>query len=244
MVYYCNRRTKQCSNCGHRYTKNEYELWECPECGHDRHCKSIVSNEGDACKFHGGMSLRGIEHPRFIHGRYSRYIPSNLAESYKKFRTDENRVSVEEELDLARMLLADQIAGIGDGASGKNWVKARELFEKALRYNRQNRSEDFVRTLTELGEVLEKGSNEVGRAKDALDIMEQVRRLVNTERQIKVDEAEYITRAYALFMFGKILDAIERNVLPLQGGKNAVAKLADTVGEVVGTMGSKSFRPD
>lgn len=240
----CLRRKKRCRECGYRFSKDEYDLWKCPECGEDRHCQNPVEKEGEACRLHGGKSLKGMNHPNYSHGRYSKHIPSNLLESYKDFRSDDERVSVEEELDLARMILADQINKMGDGASGENWKKAKETFDKALRYNRQNRSEDFIRTLVDLGEILKAGEEEVGRAKEALGTMETVRRLVNTERQIMVDQAEYLTRAYVLFMFGKILDALERHVAPLKGGRSAIGSIADTIGGMAGSMADRTTKLD
>jgi predicted nucleic acid-binding Zn-ribbon protein len=240
----CGRRTKACRKCGHRYTKDEYELWECPECGEARACEKDVDEEGMACRFHGGASLKGVEHPNWKDGKYSKYVPANLAEGYKRFRRDDDRVSVEEELDLARLILAEQFRGMGDGASGENWKEARKSYAKALNLSRRGKLEEFRDEMRNLGGILSRGDEAVAHAETALRTMDKIRKLVDTERQIRVDRQEYITRSFALIMFGKLLESIEKHVLPLDNGKQAVGAIAESVEGMVGSMVREPARPD
>lgn len=100
MAHYCNRRTRQCNQCGHRYTKAEYELWICPECGHDRHCQQPVKIPGAACKHHGGASPKGVASPQFIHGRHSRYLPERIRERYLEALSDPELLNLSAEIAL------------------------------------------------------------------------------------------------------------------------------------------------
>ncbi len=38
-------------------------------------CQNLPMHLGGRCRMHGGASLRGEQHPRYTHGRYSKYRP-------------------------------------------------------------------------------------------------------------------------------------------------------------------------
>jgi hypothetical protein len=43
-------------------------------------CQNPPMQLGGRCRMHGGASLRGEQHPRYKHGRYSKYRPIDLDE--------------------------------------------------------------------------------------------------------------------------------------------------------------------
>jgi hypothetical protein len=58
------------------------------------------------CKLHGGATKRGAEHPRFKHGRYSKYVQAALSEKAAQFKYGDV-LNLADELALTRALLAD-----------------------------------------------------------------------------------------------------------------------------------------
>jgi hypothetical protein len=43
-------------------------------------CQNMPMQLGGRCRMHGGAALRGPEHPRYKHGKYSKYRPVDLNE--------------------------------------------------------------------------------------------------------------------------------------------------------------------
>jgi len=129
----CGRRAKNCSNCGHHFTKDEYELWECPgengePCGKDRHCRVPVTRAGDACRFHGGKTPRGIESASFQHGRRSkalRFMPQQLEDVVQHV--------MEDPLDLTDMAVAMQ-SRFWEVVKRAQSGESQQLLKKAIRH--------------------------------------------------------------------------------------------------------------
>lgn len=72
------------------------------------------------CRNHGGASLVGIANPNWKHGRYSSYLPRNLAKRYREAVTDPSLVSVVDELALVvarQQCLLEQLKGIEDSST-------------------------------------------------------------------------------------------------------------------------------
>src|SRR5260370_32193822 len=81
----CGRRCKNCQNpkCRHRYAKEEYALWACPECGRDRHCQETKLYSNGACHKHGGPTPSGIFSPHITNGRRSKFLPFTPDDNFK-----------------------------------------------------------------------------------------------------------------------------------------------------------------
>lgn len=59
------------------------------------------------CKLHGGSTLRGVEHPNFKHGGYTKYIPDSIREKAQAFEADANPTDLLSELAMLRAFLAE-----------------------------------------------------------------------------------------------------------------------------------------
>lgn len=233
----CGRRLKKCRNCKHRYIAkgkpgSEYKLMKCPECGTDRKCTQRVKVKGKACRFHGGKSLKGLASPTFKTGLYSKYMPPVMAKANKE--TAGQSVGVDGETDLMRAMLATQIERLGELGLGGQWKKAQTAYEMSLRRQRAGRTEDFATYFMELGRILEAGQGLLEEEAHIIQSVESIRRLVDTQRQIRVDEHQMIATTWVLAMFTEILKGLQKNVLPLEGGAKALSATADTIEGFIG----------
>jgi hypothetical protein len=60
--------------------------------------------------------------------------------------------------------------------------------------------------------------------------IDSTRKLTLAERQLLIDQEEYISREWAKHIFGEILKSIRSNVLQLQGGKEAIQRISNDIG--------------
>ena len=60
------------------------------------------------CKLHGGASVRGVDHPNFKTGLYSRYLPDAIQQKVQTF-LDADPLELISEMALLRALLAEYV---------------------------------------------------------------------------------------------------------------------------------------
>ena len=67
-----------------------------------------TENSSGPCKFHGGASPKGRDHPRFKHGGFSKYLRSDLTDEEED--AFEGMVEAYDNPEQARKLIAQQAA--------------------------------------------------------------------------------------------------------------------------------------
>lgn len=76
------------------------------QCGHPAGWGT--DNETGPCKFHGGASPKGPDHPRFKHGAFSDHLRSDLTDA--ELEAIDDMVGAFEDPEEARELIAEQAA--------------------------------------------------------------------------------------------------------------------------------------
>jgi len=75
-----------------------------------KRCKLPAVKDGEKCRYHGGLSLRGTASPTFKHGLYSKYAKKELAETLEEFRSLKEKITdLMEVLALQHTLLAEAL---------------------------------------------------------------------------------------------------------------------------------------
>lgn len=95
-----------------------------------RYCTQDRMRGRPKCRIHGGPSLTGMAHPRYRNGKRTNPFAagSALAEGYTFLRTDEQYLSVKEQMRLltAREEMVVERIRVGEGESAAAWARARE----------------------------------------------------------------------------------------------------------------------
>lgn len=87
------------------------------------------------CYHHGGpaaLKNRGEGNGNFSTGRYSKYLPKNLAKIHNDVETDGDILETRDSIQLVDMMLADALSRINDeqGYSEKLWGQVRDTVQK------------------------------------------------------------------------------------------------------------------
>lgn len=154
----CGRRTQKCRACKYEYSKADYDLWECPQCGEDRHCGQLVKEAGKACRRHGGESLKGLASPQFKHGGYSKYLPGRYRKRYEEAMGDPDLLELLPDIALIRAkinTLIDQLEEEGqpDDPVGR-LMQARSAFAELQKAMRTGNSDGTLIALESLQSAL------------------------------------------------------------------------------------------
>src|SRR5690606_35293513 len=90
----------------------------------------------ERCRVHGGLTLRGADHPNHKTGRWSKDLPTRLAARYHEALKDAKLLELRDELAIIDARLSDQLATLDTGEAGAIWAdlaKARKEFDDPLK---------------------------------------------------------------------------------------------------------------
>ena len=196
-------------------------------------CKKAPMANG-RCHLHGGKSLGGLASPTFKHGRYSRYLPANLTGRYEAARQDPDLLALRDEIALVDTRLGGLVEKLGSGESGSLWRRLRGAHQGLLQAREAKDSAGIASALTEIGELIERGTDEYVNWEEILGLLDQRRRLVESERKRLVEMQQMITVERAMLLVSAVVNAVARHV-PDRKQLNAIA--TDIRGLITGSNG-------
>lgn len=152
------------------------------------------------CYHHGGKSLAGKDSGTYKTGRYSKYLPDRLAERYEEALQEQDLISMHNEIALVDSQLTTHLDELQQrGANGETWAEARSLLADG----------DLVR----LERLLAEGGNPDAVIWNTVNgLIEQRRRLADTERRRLEGEEHSVNLEKIMLLFAAILDIIRRRV--------------------------------
>ena len=169
----CGRRRKRCRKCRRKFSKEEHEIWDCPNCGESRACRNaptVGTPLGSPCKFHGGMSLpAGPLHPTWKHGRYSKITPPHMTEAYETAMKDEQLLSIREEIALYNAMIVERWGRLGKlEAASKLWADLKVIWGNLEKARAAGDTDAMLTLLNQVGKRIRDGS-EVGQLFSEVD---------------------------------------------------------------------------
>lgn len=146
-----------------------------------QYCEQYPVTGRTRCRNHGGKTPRGIALPQTKHGRYSKDLPSRLAQDYGSTAEDPEILSIRAEIALVHTRLLDVLRRVDTGESSRLWRQLREIFTELESAQRRKDSEAAGQLLNELGRTICQGHMDYA-AWD--EVMKQV------DRKVRLQEAE------------------------------------------------------
>jgi hypothetical protein len=181
------------------------------------------------CRMHGGASLAGLASPSFKHGRYSTYLPARLAARYTEAQSDTDLLALREEVALTDARLADVLGRVDRGDSAALWKQAQTEFD-ALMTARAMGLPDAA-CLGALRRTLKTGIADWEAWDEVAKLVEQRRRLVESERKRLVDMQQTITAERAMLLIGRLAGIIQAHVTD----RGVLAAISADIGKLVTT---------
>jgi hypothetical protein len=160
------------------------------------------------CRLHGGLTPSGIASPNYKHGRYSEVLPARLQGRYKAARDDGELLALREDVALTDARLADLIARVDTGESGALWKK---LQETRLAFMAARRADDPIgqaEAITTIMETIGRGHSDYAAWREIGGVLEQRRKLVESERKRLIEMQQTITAEQAMVLVQALLASI------------------------------------
>jgi hypothetical protein len=223
----CGRRRKRCPKpCNHQYTKAEYDLERCPDCGRSRWCENTVSKAGDACRSHGGESLKGIAHPNTVTGRYSKYLLPEMRERYEASLADPDQASMRDELAIIDDRIVRLIISIREKEAGPSfYIQLRQKWVALQRASRGGDPAAFQTAMDALDETIRTASAEAYLYEDIGRWVERRARIAERVDKHIMNQRQHVSFGeFSLFMLA--LQSILREEV---GDRKALNRIADKI---------------
>jgi len=177
-------------------------------------CRCNAMKGMEVCYHHGGKSLKGIASPSFKHGKYSRYMPPQLAPVFKAVIEDPELLALNVDIAAHEARLDQLFQSIEGGNPGKLWAEALKEWMGLWEATAREDARDIMKHRNQLDSLLREGSGDVEVWDLIISASEQKRKLVETETKrrekmreyVRAEEAAYYYRALALAVKAKVDD--------------------------------------
>lgn len=188
-------------------------------------CKAKPMTNG-RCRMHGGATPTGIALPHFKHGKYSKYMPEKINERFQELLADPVLTQLRPEIALVTQQLEEKLARLHAGESAGLWERSCKLLEGYCGAI-QGASPDAHKgkhpneILDALKNLLAHGERTYNIFTQIQPLLEQHRKLVDTENRRQQQLNQTFTAEQAIAFVRQLGDSIKRNV-PEAKQRNAI----------------------
>lgn len=203
-------------------------------------CGANAVDGKNVCYHHGGRSLSGVASPSYKHGRYSRVLPARLLDRYQEAAQDPELLALREDVALLDTRLADLLKRVDSGETGRAWRAARDGLAQVNRGIARNDPDELKDGLAVLREAIGQGVSDYAAWNEVAAVLEQRRRLVESERKRLVEMQAMLSAEQAMLLLTAVLDAVRRHV----SDRGALAAIATELAAIAARGGGAPARSD
>ena len=192
-------------------------------------CKNAPSVGKTVCHIHGGKTPSGITAPQTIHGRYSKYLPARLAGKYLEAQNDPELLNLSGEIGLVEARIAELLEGVDRDAAGRVWAKIRTAFSDLELAIKSQDGAGTIANMTELDKLTRIGNRDYYAWEEITRLIEQRRKLVDSERKRRVDMQNMITADRAMLLVSAIVGVVRDNV----SDRKVLTRISNEIGKLI-----------
>ena len=191
-------------------------------------CKKWAMPNG-RCRLHGGLQPNGLASPNFKDGRYSKYLPARLAGKYLEAQNDPELLNLAGEIGLVEARIAELLEGVDRDAVGRVWAKIRATYDDLDLAMKTGDSNGTIACMVELGKLTRTGNRDYYAWEEIVKLIEQRRKLVDSERKRRVDMQNMITADRAMLLVSAIVGVIRDNV----ADRKVLTRISNEIGKLI-----------
>lgn len=196
-----------------------------------KQCRRRAVNGKRVCTVHGGLTPGGIASPHFKTGRYSKHLPERMAEKYQESINDPELLALDAEISLVDARLEDLISRVDTGESGTLWKMAQASFMDFRAANTSGDQDKMTVALSELNRLLNLGVDDYKAWDEVGKMLEQRRKLVESERKRLMDMEQMITVERTMVLLSAVVSIIRENVTD----RKILSAISSDIGRLIST---------
>lgn len=178
-----------------------------------RPCRAAALSNG-RCKNHGGLSLRGENHPAYRTGAYARQraLPERLAERFQDAVADPDLLSARSDVALLELRIVEIVGRLQSGESGQLWKRLADQWAELQFASQTKDTEGFQSALDGLGRIIRAGAHEEQVWAELADAIENKARTAERESRRLVQLRQVLTIESAMALVTGLTDAVRMEV--------------------------------
>lgn len=174
-------------------------------------CKQPVVPGREVCRYHGGLTPRGIAHPNFKHGRYSKSLPTRLAAQYQASINDPELLKLDDEIALVEARIHELLKRLDENQSRALWSDLSNAYRQIREAIKIGQKDLLIEGINRIESILAK--RERYELWDELyKVVDVKRRLVESRRLHLIQEQQIISAEQAMALVSALLESINRAV--------------------------------
>lgn len=164
------------------------------------------------CRMHGGKSLPGIANPAFRHGRYSKAMPARLLERFDASLQDPELLALRADISLVDARLSDVLGRVDTGEAGHLWSGIFSAWQGFKQAHASRDRDKIAEALSEVDALIGRGAADYAAWREVMALIEQRRKLVESEQKRMVAMQQMITAEQAMTLIATIAESVRKNV--------------------------------
>lgn len=179
-------------------------------------CKAQAVRGKRVCRVHGGMTPSGLASPHYKTGKYSRVLPARLSARYEEARQNAALLELRDEIGLVDARLADLLGRVDTGESGAIWQALKGAYTALLVARAASDTKKMSEALSQIGDLITRGHADYAAWNEIAAVLEQRRKLVESERKRLIELQQTITTNQAMVLVTALLSSIKEHVTDRQ----------------------------
>jgi hypothetical protein len=175
-------------------------------------CRNPAMRGLDVCRIHGGKTPRGPASVHYKTGRYSRFLPSRLFARYQGAVRDRELMSLRQDIALTDSRISDILQRVDTGEAGSIWREAQATMARFRREQAKQHIDGMQLALRRVERLIARGAADYAAWGEILELLEQRRKLCESEQRRLTMAAEVLTQAQAMSLVGEVVDVIKKHV--------------------------------
>lgn len=178
---------------------------------------------------HGGKTPVGAAASQFKTGRYSKYLPARLAGRYEESSKDSELLALREEVSLVDSRLAELLHRLDTNEAGHWWKELKRIHGEYMDAERKAEIPLMRFWLSEWGRVIDSGLNDYALWEEIQGVLEQRRKLVESERKRLIEMQMVITSEKAMLLISALVGIVKTHV----ADTSTLAAISADVGKLI-----------
>lgn len=186
-------------------------------------CKNpAMHNNSGRCRMHGGKSRRGINHPNFKSGIYTKDLAAHHLSNYQELLALGDRLfRIDDETAVITVLTQQALSRMDDGESGAAWRQARSLLAEFVDIHNKSKPTDNdlqrqPEILAELSAIFNEQSMSYAARDEAARLADLKRKFVHDERRAQTEAHKVLTYEQTMLILSAVVagfkQALERHL--------------------------------
>lgn len=160
------------------------------------------------CYRHGGATPRGAALPQTTHGLYSKSMPTQMAARYREVMADQELLSLRREAAVVTTLVADALARLDKGETGKLWLELRDRWDELPSLGPAKKAA----ALNDIGRLISRGATDAEAAREVRSVILDKARVAEAERK-RLEAAHAVVSLDKFMIFvGAVTEVVRQEV--------------------------------